>query len=940
MKKTATIIISLILLFVGTLTVLAASSAPTSVNRVGGNHIEPLVRTDYIKAVNFVASTTNQNIFPGDIVESMGIFRNRFGACITDSYSATCNPGDANFQVEGETTLGIINANDMGNNKLNVNGNVAIGSSYYSQSVSDFNGLSVQGRTNIGSLDGDSLSKLYVNGTTTIKLSTPSFGTTHQISFDNGGAFTGANLSYPEINLMATEGFGKGYLNFGTYGEALIPTIQWRGEDTGNFTGAHIFSAQQSDAGDPDNVLQDILWVGNTGSLGNCIQDFAAVGVLTDDPCTALDVNGDITDRAVPSAAYLGTDSSGVLIAKTAPVSSAFPFTTGTQYGQTSNSTSTLIHFGASPISLTASSTAVINNLRLTNPLTIVNGGNATSTTGIVPLTARLVGANVGINMISPVGGGNSPGGYGSTTPAFEGQFASTYSGAGGTTLMAAARTNRYNFAVSGISVAPTVGASYFNNCSGSVLSTILTGSSPNIQGTMQMTQNCAPFGLTGTLTKSGGTGDSSISYSNYTVEQDYANTMGFPGGVYEFGDKDIPTLNGDFGTMALNLNFSPANWHAGGDSGLHFVEASDNIKQSGASNIFDVMQCTFGTYPCTDIDSVGNGIVSLPANRVASLVPGWMGIVQNYHSGDNKGFWIGSVGAGGGVSDPVSGNYGNMFVDSVNQRVLFPKMTARTYQPGDTNYNFTVSGVTNAPAVSDIYTNNSCRFEILSTTIVAGSGTVNATGNCFPTSGNLVQDQTAGNAKTGDGTVAFSAVATSTTFNNGIIMDNLNGRLLIGTSTGLTAFDVLGDITDESQKNCSSLSTNNNGKISCQSGVATSTGSYRNQTATIPSVNTYTPTASSTYQVSVSASVRTISAGTLTVTCTYTNVDGTASTATFFPMGLTTAGLSSTGSPAFTPLIITPMKNNPVTVVATFTGVSVSYDVDASILPIGTTVN
>lgn len=117
----------------------------------------------------------------------------------------------------------------------------------------------------------------------------------------------------------------------------------------------------------------------------------------------------------------------------------------------------------------------------------------------------------------------------------------------------------------------------------------------------------------------------------------------------------------------------------------------------------------------------------------------------------------------------------------------------------------------------------------------------------------------------------------------------------------------------------------------------ATSTGSYRNQTATVSAVNKYTPTASSTYQISVDASVRTISAGTLTLTCTYTNTDGVSTTATFFPMGLTTAGLSGTGSPSLSPLIITPMKNNAITVVATFTGVSINYDVDASIQPLGT---
>lgn len=159
-------------------------------------------------------------------------------------------------------------------------------------------------------------------------------------------------------------------------------------------------------------------------------------------------------------------------------------------------------------------------------------------------------------------------------------------------------------------------------------------------------------------------------------------------------------------------------------------------------------------------------------------------------------------------------------------------------------------------------------------------------------------------------------------------------------TSTFAGQVDSLGGITNESQKNCSTLGTDKNGTEKCITALATTTGSYRNAAATISSVNTLTPTASSTYQISVSASVKTISAGTLTITCTYTSTDGIASTVTFFPMGLTSAGLTGTGVAAFSPAVITPMKNTAVTIVATFTGVSINYDVDGSILPIGSTTN
>lgn len=176
------------------------------------------------------------------------------------------------------------------------------------------------------------------------------------------------------------------------------------------------------------------------------------------------------------------------------------------------------------------------------------------------------------------------------------------------------------------------------------------------------------------------------------------------------------------------------------------------------------------------------------------------------------------------------------------------------------------------------------------------------------------------------------------------------NGRVGIGTSTPGSHLAIQANGGQSININASATSTFSSG-INVQSGcfsingvcingatgISTSTGSYRNQTATLTSVNTLSPNASSTYAVSVSASIRTITAGTLTITATYTNVDGVSSTATFFPMGLTTAGLSGTGSPALSPLIITPMKNTAVTVVSTFTGAAITYDIDASILPLGT---
>lgn len=187
--------------------------------------------------------------------------------------------------------------------------------------------------------------------------------------------------------------------------------------------------------------------------------------------------------------------------------------------------------------------------------------------------------------------------------------------------------------------------------------------------------------------------------------------------------------------------------------------------------------------------------------------------------------------------------------------------------------------------------------------------------------------------------------IGSTLTFNTGNATNHdftigSNHNVGLSTTSALTTLDVGGDVTDENQRNCPSVGTDQNGTIKCSSTLATSTASFRNLAATKPVVNTFTPAASTTVEIDVSATVDAVSAGTLTITCTYTNDNNVPSTATFFPMGLTTAGLSTTGSAALSPLVITPMKNTAVTVVATFAGVSVSYDIDATIRPVGSAVN
>lgn len=106
-------------------------------------------------------------------------------------------------------------------------------------------------------------------------------------------------------------------------------------------------------------------------------------------------------------------------------------------------------------------------------------------------------------------------------------------------------------------------------------------------------------------------------------------------------------------------------------------------------------------------------------------------------------------------------------------------------------------------------------------------------------------------------------------------------------------------------------------------------------QNATNSSVAAYTTPNDSTvhpFRVGATAAVTAISAGTLTITATFTDENNASQTVTFFGMGLTSAGITGTGYTAFAPANIWAKPNTAITVVATFTGVSITYDAGAVI--------
>lgn len=111
--------------------------------------------------------------------------------------------------------------------------------------------------------------------------------------------------------------------------------------------------------------------------------------------------------------------------------------------------------------------------------------------------------------------------------------------------------------------------------------------------------------------------------------------------------------------------------------------------------------------------------------------------------------------------------------------------------------------------------------------------------------------------------------------------------------------------------------------------------GDVTAQSAANTSVATYTTpndSAVHSFRVGCYANITAISAGTLTQQVAFTDENNAAQTLTFFGMGLTSAGLTSTGFTGFAPMNIRCKSNTAITVKTTFTGVSITYDDGATI--------
>lgn len=186
------------------------------------------------------------------------------------------------------------------------------------------------------------------------------------------------------------------------------------------------------------------------------------------------------------------------------------------------------------------------------------------------------------------------------------------------------------------------------------------------------------------------------------------------------------------------------------------------------------------------------------------------------------------------------------------------------------------------------------------------------------------------------------NGTATSTLFK---ILNN--GNVGIASSTPWQALSISGNESLTGAFYDSTASAGANGNVLTSTGtatkwVATSTlsasllSSYNNLTAIAgaTTITTFTPTATSTVRVGAYINVTAVTLDVAQVQVTYTDENNSSVTANFFPQGLTSANIASTGDFSLPPQDIRVKANTLITlktILTTGTG-SIAYDVGGTI--------
>jgi hypothetical protein len=170
---------------------------------------------------------------------------------------------------------------------------------------------------------------------------------------------------------------------------------------------------------------------------------------------------------------------------------------------------------------------------------------------------------------------------------------------------------------------------------------------------------------------------------------------------------------------------------------------------------------------------------------------------------------------------------------------------------------------------------------------------------------------------------------------NNTVLNNQGRINVLVGNQSGISNnLTQIQNLETTLVSNFSGLQNNvNNGN-----GRVVTSNDLTGQTGSISSLVTFNipnDGKDHTFSVGAYSAITAISAGSLTFQIAFTDENDVPRTITYFPMGLTSAALTTTGFTAFTPATIRGDTNTSITISSTFTGVSIAYDAGAYIVQI-----
>jgi hypothetical protein len=193
--------------------------------------------------------------------------------------------------------------------------------------------------------------------------------------------------------------------------------------------------------------------------------------------------------------------------------------------------------------------------------------------------------------------------------------------------------------------------------------------------------------------------------FSGSTTTSDWKHEFNFPTGVKQVGSVGtMADVDGTHGMYRLDFHFngSTIGYQTQSDDGIWVRTWSIHTNNSGASIGHVVTGGDDGSGKATIIDLVGSSFTYVPANRIASVIPGNSLLIFNSDSTNLKGLAIASTNCTGAFGGGAAGNYSLAYFDFKNGLFRVPRFVASKFQPDDSGWldSFTVNPSTGAVAV------------------------------------------------------------------------------------------------------------------------------------------------------------------------------------------------------------------------------------------------